>query len=290
MSVTRTVAEAEISKRAQEFVEGTATGGSTTTVVDANTPELQASDDYWNETILEMTGGSNNGAKRRVQSFVASSSQLTVYGSFAAAVVSGDSFRIFRRWGPDDVQTALKRAINTAWPDFFDGVRKEVTTVKDTMQYGVPTGPDIGNRGLVAVEYQVFTDASRADWPYERLGTDRWQLVQQYSSSANARVWTVQLRFNPDGVRKLRFVFGAPLSLPGSAGDRIHLEDPELEWLYTQSVHELWSIEASRATAEARGDAQKEAARWLMNAEKLRVSLQPEKEQRPLRRTRFRVL
>jgi len=293
MSVTFSNAVAEVARRAGEFLTGTATGGSTTTLIDTNGADLQASDDYWNECVVEMTGGTagNVGQRRRVSDFVSATAQATFYGSFPSTVASGDSYRLYRRFTPVDYERAINRSLNTAWPDFGDTVRKTVTTTRDTLQYAVPTGPDIGNRGLIALEYEVYTDASQTTWPFLRLDPSVWELFSSSPAegASGVRTNTVQLRFNPESNRDLRFIFAAALPQMATTTDPIHLDPPEVEWLYTDAVANLWRTEASRAPAGQRDDAQRQADRWAEDAARLRQRLMPEKPNRPLRRPTFAV-
>jgi hypothetical protein len=68
MSTTLALARVEVARRAQEFISGIATGGSTTTLADANV--LTHQDNYWNEsTVLITASGTNIGLQRRVQTF-----------------------------------------------------------------------------------------------------------------------------------------------------------------------------------------------------------------------------
>src|SRR5690242_16913330 len=105
MSVTLATARQEIAARAQEFLMGTATGGTASTVVDAN--NLTAADGYWEETTILATSGTNNGLTRRVQTFTSSSNTLTLYSALTAAVASGDTYELYRRFRPTDIKTAL---------------------------------------------------------------------------------------------------------------------------------------------------------------------------------------
>lgn len=291
MSVTFTDAVAEVARRAGEFLTGTATAGSTTTLADTNGPDFQASDNYWDECVLEMVSGTANnlGVRRRVSAFVSSSAQLTMYGSFPAAVAAADGYRLYRHFTPVDYERAINRAVNSSWPDFGDTVRKTVSTVRDTLQYAVPTGPDIGNRGLIGLEYEFHTDAARATWPWTRLDPARYRMFQASPAEgvAGEIVRTVQLYFNPDSDRELRFIFAAPLPQLQTTTDPIHLDPPEIEWLYTEAAANLWRFEASRVPTGQRDDANSQAARWAAEAEKVRMRVMPEKEQKPLRRPVF---
>jgi hypothetical protein len=182
---------------------------------------------------------------------------------------------------------ATNRSLNIAAPDFREKVVAIVTATQDTLQYGFPTGPDMMDKGFVAIEYQEFTDAARTTWPYRRIDPSLYEIREDFDGSVTIR--TVQLRFNPETNRLLRFVYDGPLGNVTTATDVIHLDKPELEWLYTQAACELWRIESSRTTEAQRKAALEEAARWEGTANSLRRRLGQERKPSPLRRTQFRT-
>lgn len=287
MSETLATTRAEVSRRAQEFLQGTATGGSTSTVIDVN--GLTSPDNYWDESVILITSGTNNGLQRRVQSFTASTSTLTVYSAFTGAVASGSSYELYRRFTPGDIDVAINRALNIAAPDFREKVRAVATATMNTLQYGFPTGPDFMDKGLVSIEYQTYTAADKATWPYQKLSPDQYDILEDADANGTT-IRTLQLRFNPETNRLIRFVYDGPLGSVATGTDRIRLDRPELEWLYTQSVAELWRIEASRNSDANRKASVEELARWEANADRLRRQLAPERAPAPLRRTMFRVI
>lgn len=286
MSVTLNTARSEVSKRAQEFLSGTATGGTTTTLIDTN--NLTYADDYWAEATVLATSGTNNGLQRRVSAFTGSTSTLTLYSSMTASVPSGMTYELYRRFTPGDIDTAVNRAINVAAPDFREKVRAVATATADTLQYAFPTGPDLYDKGLLHIEYQHYTDAAKADWPYVRLASDLYEVIEDFNGTNNIR--TLQLKFNPTTNRLIRFVYDGPLGNVSTGTDRIHLDLPELEWLYTQSTCELWRMEVSRTSDANRRAALEELARHEAYADRLRRQLGQEKKTAPLKRTVFRVV
>jgi hypothetical protein len=284
-SVIRSTARQELAKRAAEFIQGTATGGSTTTVIDVN--NLLYVDAYWNEQYILFTSGANNGLTRKVSAFTSASSQVTLY-SAVTAVASGDTYELYRRFSPTDHNTALNAAINKSWPAFYQHRSTAVATAtQDTLQYGFPTGPDLGDKGLIGIEYQRWTLASQSTFPFQMLSAQDYEVREDYSTTANASLKTLQLRFNPDTNRLIRFVFGSPIQQVATDAARITLGDPELEWLYAQSKAELWRIEANRSEAVARKDALQMIALSESEADKLKKDLGHYWPPRPIRRTRF---
>jgi hypothetical protein len=285
MSTTLSSARAEVSKRAQEFLSGIATGGSTTTIVD--TGNLQETDGYWAEAIALMTSGTNAGVSRRVQTFTASSSTLTMYAAFAGNVASGATYELYRRFSPNDIDTAINRSLNIAAPDFREKVRTVATTTANTLQYAFPTGPDLWDKGVVSIEYSFYDQATQSTFPFQKLSSDMYEVLEDFNGTDSIR--TLQLKFNPQTNKLIRFVYDGPLGNVATGTDRIHLDLPELEWLYTQSVAELWRIESSRNTDVNRKASTEELASWEASADRLRRQLGQEQKPRPLTRTRFSV-
>ena len=281
-------ARQEIAKRAVQFIQGTATGGSTTTVIDANL--LTYVDNYWNEAFTLFTSGTNNGLVRKVQTFSQSSTQTTLYSAVTAAVVSGDSYELYRRFSPQDIMNASNSALLKGYPHFYYHGRFTFTATQDTLTYVLPTGPDlVGGDSVLRVEYQKYTLAANADWPYQVLSPQLWDTTEIYSTTANATLKALQLNFNPQTNRLLRVVYAAPLQAVATGTDYVQLERPELEWFYAQAVTELWRIESSRSADIGRKDADGEASKWEATADKLRRQLQQTMPERPLKRTTFRT-
>lgn len=285
MSTTLNVARSEVAKRAAEFLSSTATGGSTTTLADTN--NLTHQDNYWNETIALVTSGTNAGQQRRVQTFTSSTATLTMYSAFVGAMASGAAYELYRRFSPTDVDTAINRSLNIAAPDFREKARAVATATAGTLQYAFPTGPDFMDKGFVGLEYQFWTDSAQSTYPFTKLAPDQYEVLEDFNGSNTIR--TIQLRFLPIQNRLLRFVYDGVIGNVATGTDTIHLDLPELEWLYSQAVTELWRIETGRTADSNRRAALEEAARWESNADKLRRQLGQEQSQRPLRRTSFRL-
>jgi hypothetical protein len=288
MSVALSAARQEVSKRAQEFLMGTATGGSASTVVDAN--NLFHVDGYWDETWVYATSGTNNGLTRRVQTFTSSTNTLTLYSAFTGAVPSGMTYELYRRFSPSDVTTSINRAINVGAPDFREKVRAVATATMNTLTYAFPTGPMMLDKGLVGIEYQWYTDATQTDWPYQKVSTDLYEVLESWDSVTSTSKKTLQLKFNPETNKLIRFVFDGPLGNVTNDTDIIHLDLPELEWLYQQATAELWRTEVSRTSDASRKSALEELARHETRADQLRRQLAKELPPRALRRSSFRVM
>lgn len=285
-SITLLSARAEIARRSSEFVSGTATGGSTTTLIDVN--NLQYVDSYWNEQTVLFTSGANNGLQRKINAYTSATSQATLYSSVTSAVASGDTYQLYRRFSPADIKGALNAAINNAWPSFYEKTIYYITPIQDQLQYAFPSGLGLGTQGLVKIEYQAHNLPTQTTWPYQQLGTDMYDVLESWSGTQNVK--TLQLKFVASPTRLLRLTYGSPLRQVSADADVISLGDPEAEWLYAKSIEELWRLEASRSEAAARKDAMEERSSWKSKADDLERKLGDPPDPQPLRRTRFYVV
>jgi hypothetical protein len=287
MAVTLASARRAIAARASEFLQGTATSGSTTTLIDTN--NLQYVDSYWNEQTVLFTSGTNNGLQRKISAYTSATSQATLYTAASAAVVSGDTYELYRRFSPADHKTAINGAINKSWPLFYERAFYSITPTQDTLTYAWPSGLDLGSQGFMKLEYQAHTLPTQTTFPYQTLGTDMYDITEKWNASLGISQKTLQLRFNPESNRLLRMTFGTPLRAVSADADVISLADPETEWLYAKSIEELWRLEANRSESVARKDAKEQLATAMAEANRLERILGNPPDPAPLRRTRFYV-
>ena len=284
--VTLAVARQEVARRATEFIQGTDNGGSTTVITDTN--NLNYVDGYWAESWVLGTSGANNDVLRRVSTYTGSSSSLVVYQAFASSF-SGQNYDLYRRFNPfTDIKNAINRALNIGAPDFREKRRDVLTATFNTLQYAFPT--TLMDKGLVAIEYQWYVNSNQSDWPYQKLSADLYEVIEQWDSTNGRTKKTLQLKFNPETNKLIRFVYDSPLPNVATSTDNILLDLPELEWVYTQATAELWRIEALRTNGASRQNALESAARADAEADKLRKLLAPETPPKPLRRSTFRTI
>jgi hypothetical protein len=286
--VTLAVARQEVARRATEFVQGTVTAnGNLTTVTDIN--NLNYVDAYWAETWLLATSGTNNDLLRRVSAFTAASQTLTLYQGLTASPAVNDTFDLYRRFNPfTDIKNAINRAINVGAPDFREKHRDVLTATFNTTQYQFPAL--MMDKGLVAIEYQWYVAANQSDWPFQKVSPDLYEIIESWDAANGRMNKTLQLKFNPETNKLIRFVFDTTLPNVATSTDAIHLDLPELEWLYTQSVAELWRIESLRSSGGAQQKALETAAKADAEADKMRRQLAPVTPPKPLARTTFRTI
>lgn len=151
------------------MTEGTATGGSTTTIVD--NPYRAEADDYWNYGNAWITydaggaGAAPQGEFARISDHV-SSTWTTTIGTLTAAVASGDRYAVCRRFGgtADWIQV-MKQHINNALSEVGPiplADTTTITTASDQTEYSIAVA---ANQDLRQVWLQTNSnDANANQW------------------------------------------------------------------------------------------------------------------------------
>lgn len=198
---------------------GTATGGSTSTLIDTARTEA---DDYWNEYWLLVTGTTDEAApeaeESRVSDYSASTTTLTVAPGLTAAIGAGDTYEL-RRFIP---ASSIHRFINSAVEQYrnqFPDLTEDSTIVvkEDVYDYTLPSGVvdirqidliehDVVYRGTAtAGDSTTLTDTSKS-WTTDELagheiaiydGTGSGQYRTIASNTATVITVTVAWATNP---------------------------------------------------------------------------------------------
>lgn len=171
MAKTRADLVGEVARRFGHYARATATGGSTTTIVDSAVYEP---DDYWTGHYVYIVtdaggaGAAPEGEERPVTDYVLSSGTLTVGAAFSAAVASGDVYELLhvRR---ADVVAAINTAIRAAGETWMvcKTDTTTVTIVDDDYDYDLPA--DLAR--LLSIWYR-----SDSDVPWEPLHGGLWRV------------------------------------------------------------------------------------------------------------------
>jgi hypothetical protein len=111
----------------------TATGGSTTTLVD--TVNLKQDDNFWKGFYLYLP---DRGTTRIVSGFTQSSSTITFLES-TTAITSGTKYELWGIFSPIDIHNALNQALRDAWPYFFEDRQDYVVITSDFPTQVSPT-------------------------------------------------------------------------------------------------------------------------------------------------------
>ncbi len=185
MSLTRADLWGEVARQyGGHYIEGTATGGSTTTVADSSALPGFADDSLntsW-AAIITDAGGAHaapEGQARAVSDFVASTGTLTVSQAFTAAVASGDTYRVWAGPALYALLEAVKSALRAAWPDWYAEVTDTTLTLaNNTYEYTIPA--TIERLTAVYVDVGDYYKPVH-DWRQMNSGATR-TLVFQYAN------------------------------------------------------------------------------------------------------------
>jgi hypothetical protein len=144
-----------------DWVEGTATGGSSTTVVDTSRYE---DDDYFNSknSFIYIRTGTYAGAYRRITDFVQSATPtITFSPAVGGSIVATDTYSIHTNFSRDEVVEAINTAIDMVAEEAMVWVIDEstVTLAADTYEYDLPTSLMYLHRVTMADADGYFYDA-----------------------------------------------------------------------------------------------------------------------------------
>lgn len=146
MSTARSALEdrIELQLDGQTAVVDTATGGTTTTVVDSGRPSSGEDFKHWWLSIDTDAGGAGaapEGEERAVSAYDASTGTFTVPIAFTAAPASGDTYSVRRLVSKTFIDEVINQAIDEGQKMFVDVQVDETTrTQEDTVEYSLPTG------------------------------------------------------------------------------------------------------------------------------------------------------
>ncbi len=188
MSKTLEELRADLGRAAGKFHTGTATGGSTSTIIDTNGLDAFPEDDSLNGALAYIrtdaggAGAAPQGESKTITDHVNSTNTLTLESVLTAAVASGDTYEVYRtpltiaQWNE-----AINLAISQAWPEVW---RQEVLAVT--------LGTAADSASLVASSADVW-DVVRI-WAQVTSLSTRWQEVPRGFWFYDAENTTVYLR------------------------------------------------------------------------------------------------
>lgn len=145
--------------------EGTATGGTTTTLIDTN--GLKEADDRWNDgTVWVLSAGSAapEGEYSVISDFTLSSNTASLVTTLGAAIASGDRYAIARRRYPLDI---LEQSVNRALQTLGYIPITDITTITPAAKQTEYTLPIAANMDL----RQVWLETNKDD-----SDDNRWQM------------------------------------------------------------------------------------------------------------------
>lgn len=207
MSYTLLQLRQELSKSLDSLIQGTATGGSTTTLIDTNLLDSgEFADDHLNGSDIYITDTTDDlapkGEARYVTDFVQSTGVVSVGKAFTAAPGAGDTYDVYLRYTKEDLDTALMLAVKD-WR-----LQTSLTLSSNTAEY--------------ALSATALHRAEQVQSVWLRDSSDTQSAYEQVS---NWRVWdnagTLTLEFadlNFDSGTSCRVVFLAQYDQMDTAG------------------------------------------------------------------------
>ena len=198
--------------------ESTATGGTTTTLID--TVARTEVDDYWNEGTVWYVDADGtetyNNYCAVINDFDYDSNTLS-FATQTAAPESGDRYIVATpRYTLDMLKSAINSVLQTA--KVLD-VDETVSIEEDTTEYTLPTTIYRGN--LMSVWYQTETDNSDDNWWQE---IQDWRVIDSDTGTGDTLVLFQQ--YTADRTLQLHYLAYHPIlsSISGEINELIDLE------------------------------------------------------------------
>lgn len=179
-----------VARELETLKEGTATGGSTTTVIDTVYLANRYEDDHFNAGqafILYDAGGASaapEGEWARITDFVKSTGVVTC-GTLTAAVAAGDRYAVMDdRFTLDEIIQGINRVLGETPIEVTDITTMD--TAADQLEYNLPTG--MLDRNIQVWLQQDTNDADANQWT---LITD-WYIQETSTGTAKLLVFWQQ--------------------------------------------------------------------------------------------------
>jgi hypothetical protein len=179
--------------------EGTATGGSTTTLID--TVELTQADDFWNLGTVWVTydaagaGAAPQGEYSVVSDFTASSDTATLRSTLTAAIAAGDRYAIGRPRYPLSLLTSKINEVLRQIPIQKDDITT-VTIAAEQTEYSLPA--DVWDLKEVWVQSSDDTNDTQPERIYD------WTVKKSATGTAN--VLMLGRQFDTDTLLHLKYL------------------------------------------------------------------------------------
>lgn len=180
--VWRTLVELGVTRR------GTATGGTSTTLIDTNGLRL-VENDYYNEGTLfihnDASGTDIDKTYSKVKDFTQTSKTIETYDTLAAAVASGDTYGVANRRYP--LHLVTEKINNQLFLEgYVPGEDTSLTTAASQLEYTMPTGV---SRDLRQVYFAASDDTDANEW----TKVVNWEVKKTATGSGDLLVLSYQL-------------------------------------------------------------------------------------------------
>lgn len=174
---------------------GTATGGSTTTLVDTNALKL-IENDYYNEGTLFIFNDADattlDKLYTKIKDFTQTSKTITTYATLGAEIAVGDTYGVANRRFP--LHLVEQKINNQLYLEgYIPGEDTSLTTVSSQLEYTIPSGV---SRDLRQVYFAASDDSDAnewtpvVNWDIQKTATGTGDtLVLQYELPAGRTLW-----------------------------------------------------------------------------------------------------
>lgn len=182
------------------WFEGTATGGTTGTVVDSSRYEA---DDYfqnidaWAYIRTTTDGAAPRGEEREISDWVQNGGTATVLPVFSAAPAAGDTYAFIAGYRWAEIKAAINTAIDLVAPyALIEKMDETISLIADVYEYPLPAGFLYVYRIAMANSDGIYIDKIPAEYyrvvrsaPIPRLHFYRFPAEQQHSRHYYGELW-----------------------------------------------------------------------------------------------------
>jgi hypothetical protein len=181
-AVTRATLRQRVAIALKGRATGTATGGSTATLVDTSRIEPDARWTHFYLEIIAAAGAAPEGELRLVTGHDQATGTLSVSPAFSATVEVGDTYALWPLQ-PSALDWAIDEGVMAAWPGWFKEVIDETTldTAANTRVYALPADAEV----LLRAWANVSTSIPRAPTPPWRVEGQAGSLSLVFEAQPN---------------------------------------------------------------------------------------------------------
>jgi hypothetical protein len=204
-----------------DLVLGTATGGSTTTLID--TADRYEQDDTLNGMFVKIYSGTGLGKERLVNDYVQSTSTITIGGSAWTAPIAGSLYELHSRFSAAQYDVYCKMALR----DLTRRCKLLETVVDESLTAGANDYEHNVPAGVVAIESVEVANATPPDGTgYDALPWDAWDIRRAATRVLTLDKTYAELYGLPTTGRTIRVIGWDRLAMPTLDADT-YLVNPE---------------------------------------------------------------
>lgn len=263
-----------------EFYLATATGGSTTTLVDANLDQYwpggvgqqSAPMGIWGYGASDAVSTSNRGIERRAKSYTQNTHTIEWLAAWPGAISSGGyelHWRTPRSRKLEAINSGVRQLGFHWWRSVVD--EASITTVANTWQYNLPT--TVQWNTVPKLQIQISTDATLVGYPYVDASPWNWAIVP-ITNSSGVTTYRLQFATIPPPGRIIRVFGEANYNDLVNDSDILPIDATSAgiatEWLYSWAMYQLTRWESVRQPMNNTQWLEQQGAALLKEAQDIR--------------------